>query len=410
MIARLAGIALVLALPVWASAHGEHGAARPLGARSVVSVHGFEVELLSQPSPLARDRESHVIARISTDTPPRPVSGGEVRIGLGPVGLAAPPQPAPEVTWAGSYTATFTPAPTGAHRVAVVLETLEGRRFEPPVVVEFPIDVAPAPGMSGGAWALLLFLVGATAFGLYGIALRAKLPRPAAADGLNLLAIPWVGRILTAGSFQPSLQVPLLGLMGVVAVLGFTDVQEGGVNVATKLKPVTYLGLVESALLLGSSLVVVPLVVLGGTAVADRLAGPHGLGLRRTSVVFGYMFVPIGLGMHLAHNLAHLLLEGAGIVPGVQRAAAVYTPFRLGTPDWEVAPLASEPVVLLLQMAVVAGFFLLSLAAAHRLSQEQYGDPRAASRAVIPMAALALLFTLAGVGLLNQPMGMRHRA
>ncbi|MBI2370463.1 MAG: hypothetical protein HYV08_09570, partial [Deltaproteobacteria bacterium] len=179
-------------------------------------------------------------------------------------------------------------------------------------------------------------------------------------------------------------------------------------GVRGSLKPVTYLGLVESVLLLGGSLVAVPLLVLAGAAQADRLSGPHRLGLRRTFVVFGYMFIPVGLAMHLAHNLAHLLLEGGGIVPVVQRAVALYTPFSLGEPDWEVPPLAPEPVVGFLQMLVLVGFFVLSLVAGHRLSLRAYPDRRTASRALIPMAALSFVFTVAGIVLLNQPMGMRH--
>jgi hypothetical protein len=120
------------------------------------------------------------------------------------------------------------------------------------------------------------------------------------------------------------------------------------------------------------------------------------------------MFVPVGLAMHHAHNLAHLLLEGGGIVPVVQRAAALYTPISLGSPDWRAAPLAPEPVVGLLQLAVLVGFFLLSLRVGHRLSLRVYGDARAAGRALIPMVALATIFTLVGVVLLSLPMAMRH--
>jgi ferredoxin len=178
--------------------------------------------------------------------------------------------------------------------------------------------------------------------------------------------------------------------------------------VRAALRPVTYLGLVESAVLLGGALVVVPLLVLGGAAVADRLAGGRGLGARRVFVVFGYMFVPIGLGMHLAHNLSHLLLEGGGLVPAAQRAALRYTPLSLGEPDWQIQALAPEPVVAVLQAAVLVGFFVLSLVAGHRLSLRTYADPWAASRALAPMVALSLVFTVAGVVLLSQPMGMRH--
>ena len=177
--------------------------------------------------------------------------------------------------------------------------------------------------------------------------------------------------------------------------------------VRAALKPVTYLGLVESAILLVGTLVAVPLLVAAGSALAQRVAGDD-RGLRRTFAIFGYMFVPVGLALHLAHNLAHLLLEGGGIVPAVQRAVALYTPLSLGEPDWQVGPLASESVVWLLQMTILVAFFALSLVAGHRLSLRAYSNPRAAGRALVPMAVLSLLFTAAGVVLLNLPMGMRH--
>jgi len=174
------------------------------------------------------------------------------------------------------------------------------------------------------------------------------------------------------------------------------------------LRPVTYLTAVESAALLAGSLVVGPLLVLAGAAVADRLAGGHRLGLRRTFVVFGYMFIPVGLAVHLAHNLAHLLLEGGGIVPVVQRAAALFTPFWLGEPDWQVPPIAPEPVVGLLQTVIVVLCFALSVLAGHRLSLRAYADRRTALRAVIPFAVLSFAFAVLSILLLQQPMGMRH--
>jgi hypothetical protein len=65
-------------------------------------------------------------------------------------------------------------------------------------------------------------------------------------------------------------------------------------------------------------------------------------------------------------------------------------------------------VVSLLQMAVLVGFFVLSLIAGYRLALRAYRDPRIASRAFMPMAMLSLIFTVVGIVLLNQPMGMRH--
>ncbi|MBI4609250.1 MAG: 4Fe-4S binding protein, partial [Candidatus Rokubacteria bacterium] len=642
----LLGVALVLLLPLWAEAHGEHGSAKPLGELSLVTVQGYQVELLSRPSPLALGQESQVVAKVFRNSPLTPVSGGRVLIGLAPAGMPSDLRPAPEVTWAGSYAAVFTPKRMGAHQIRVVLTELDGLRFEPPLLVDFHVRVGRAPGMGATVWTLLALVGGVAALAVYGVALRARIGRRDE-GALNLLEIPWLRRLLTSRALQPSLQIPLLLLMGVVVLLGLFDVQDGGVNLATKLtwtiwwagiiftfflvgrvwclacpfgalnewaarlaassrrlpkpfrniwwatgmfvlltwadeqlgvvrsprvtawivlffaalaaavglfyarrsfcrylcpiggligiysmtaplelrakdgsvcardrdkpcyrgsegargcpmfefppsmdrnnychlcgqcvkgcprdnlvlrfrafgkdlwasrrrlleesylavalvgltllvtaqmltawpdwmsalarwlpvgvrsslKPVTYLSLVESAILLAGALGVVPLLILAGAALADRLAGQDRLGLRRAFVVFGYMFIPVGLAMHLAHNLAHLLLEGGGIVPVVQRAVALYTPFSLGEPDWQVLPLAAEPVVTFLQMAVVVGSFALSLAAGHRLALRFYPDPRTASRALIPMAALSLVFTVAGIVLLNQPMGMRH--
>ena len=178
--------------------------------------------------------------------------------------------------------------------------------------------------------------------------------------------------------------------------------------VRSAVTPLTYSTAVESFVLLGGSLVLTPLVILAAAAIADRLAGGRRLGLRRTFVLFAYMFVPIGLAMHLAHNLSHLLMEGGGIVPALQRVAAVYTPWSLGEPDWLGVARAPEAVVQLLQMAVLLSLFVVALVAGHRLSLRAYVDRVAASRALVPFVVLAFAFTALGIALLSQPMGMRH--
>ncbi len=666
MIARLLAVALVVLVPDFAAAHGEHGGAESLaGTAGPISVEGYRLELYSHPAPLVLGKPSHLVVKVSRDASGAPISGARVLVGFDPPGAA--PQvhmghadhasrlatrngldlaDASELTWAGQYERAVTPERLGAYEARVVVTEVDGKRFAPPLVVDFPVSVGRAPGMGAGAWSIVGLVVGIGIFGLYVVGLRARVGA-APSETLNLLDIPWLRRLLTAPGFQLSLQIPLLLLMGVVVLLGLHDVEDGGVNFATKLtwtiwwagiiftfvllgrvwclacpfgalnewmsrlasplrrlpgpfrniwwatgmfvlltwadeqlgvvrsprvtawivvffaalaagvglfyerrsfcrylcpiggliglysmtaplelrardaapcrshrdkecyrggasargcpmfefpqsmdrnnyctlcaecvkgcsrdnlvlrvrafgkdlwtsgrrvmdesylavalvgltflvtaemltgwpavtsalagwlpswvrtsvKPVTYLGFVESAILLGGALVAVPLVVLGGAALANRLAEPEGLGVRRTFVVFGYMFIPIGLAMHLAHNLSHLLLEGGGIVPAAQRAVALYTSLSLGTPEWPAPALASGSVVSLLQLTVLVWFFLLSLHAGYRLALRFYPSPRAASRALMPMATLSLLFTVIGIVLLSQPMGMRH--
>jgi hypothetical protein len=636
---------VVLALPVAAGAHGEHGAAKALGATGVVTVAGYRVELSTHPSPLAAGQAGHLVATVLHAESLRPASGSRVLIGMIDAGGHPALREAAEETWAGRYAIPVAPSRLGAHQVRVVLEALEFRRMETPLVLDFAVGVERPPGLGPAVWLLLALVAGVGLVAAYAVIHRAHLGR-ADEPRLDFLTVPWLRRLLTARALQPALQIPLLALMVVVAWLGLVDVQDGGVNVATKLtwtiwwagviftfvlvgrvwcvacpfgalnewtarfagaarrlprpfrniwwatgmfvlltwadeqlgvvrsprvtawivlffavlavavglaferrsfcrylcpiggvigiysmtapvelrprttavcagdrdkpcyrgnaaaagcpmfefpgaldrnnyctlcaqcvtacdrgnlalrirawgkdlwastrrtldeaylavvlvgltllvtaqmlsawpgwvsalarylpatlrsslRPVTYLGLVESVLLLGGALVVGPLLVLGGAALADRLAGAR-LGLRRTFVVFGYVLIPVGLAMHLAHNLAHLLLEGGGIVPAVQRAIALYTPFSLGAADWRAAPLAPEPVVALLQVAIVVAFFALSLVAGHRLALRTYPDARTASRAFLPMAGIVLAFTLIGLVVLSLPMGMRH--
>jgi polyferredoxin len=174
------------------------------------------------------------------------------------------------------------------------------------------------------------------------------------------------------------------------------------------LKPVTYLAMIDSTLLLAGSLVVAPLLLAAASVWSRRLAGPRPAAFRRTFVTFAYMLVPVGLGLHLAHNLGHLLLEGGGVLAALQRAVSVFTPWSLGDPDWAALAIAPPSVVLVAQIGVLVLLFALSLRAGRRLSLGLYPDAARAGRAALPMTLLALAFTVLGIVLLAQPMGLRH--
>jgi polyferredoxin len=179
-------------------------------------------------------------------------------------------------------------------------------------------------------------------------------------------------------------------------------------SVRTLMKPVTYLTLTETVVFLGGSLVLFPLLGYLAARAAERLAGEERQGLKRTFVALGYMFIPVGLAMHLAHNVAHLLFEGPGIVPALQRTLSGYTPIAFGEPNWGPPPLASADVVYWLQVFLVLGGFVFSVLVGYRLAAASFGRVASGGRAFAPFILLALVFTLVNLFLLNQPMGMRH--
>jgi polyferredoxin len=164
-----------------------------------------------------------------------------------------------------------------------------------------------------------------------------------------------------------------------------------------------------SVLLIGGSVALAPGLMLGVAWTSRSLAGANPrVSLKRVFTVFGYMLVPVGLAMHLSHNLRHLLLEGWGVVPVVQKTINAYTSFFAGTPDFGPKTLVAEPAVYWLQMTLLVGFFWLSLLSGWRLSRALFGDGREGVKALMPMVALALVFMLVNIYFLNQPMNPRH--
>lgn len=160
-----------------------------------------------------------------------------------------------------------------------------------------------------------------------------------------------------------------------------------------------------AVLFAGSALV--PLLLLAASLAVRRLTGPESpIGLKATFVQFAYMFIPVGISMHLAHNISHLFKEGPEIVPALKRAAFGLLNLGSGEPDWNVGPLMGNEAIFWLQMLVLMMLTGLSLYAGYRIAERFYGDR--ALKAFIPMALLAVFFMTINVYILGQPMALRH--
>jgi len=168
--------------------------------------------------------------------------------------------------------------------------------------------------------------------------------------------------------------------------------------------------LINSGLFLLVALVIVPLGVLAGAWGVQCLLARAGKShsVREIFTVFGYMFIPIGLSMHLAHNLHHLLDEGPGVVPVLQRTINRFTPFSAGVPVWSLPPLLPHEVVYWMQMLLFMGFYGVSLYAGARLARRYFSSAETTFRAAAPMVLVSLVLMLLNVYVLSQPMSARH--
>jgi len=155
------------------------------------------------------------------------------------------------------------------------------------------------------------------------------------------------------------------------------------------------------------SLIVPLLLLLLASIIIKKTTGPEpSLGLKDTMVHFAYMFIPVGLSMHLAHNISHMFKEGPAIVPAVQRAVKEHIGINIGEPQWDVTPLMGAEAIFWLQMLILVMLNVFSLYAGYRIAVRHYEGK--ALKAFIPMAALAVFFMIINVYILGQPMALRH--
>jgi len=215
---------------------------------------------------------------------------------------------------------------------------------------------------------------------------------------------------------ESHLSVALVGITTIVTAQMLTDWSNWTSGLARLIplpvrilmKPVTYLSLTESAVFFLGSLLLFPLIVFLAAWAANRIAGEKGKGMTKTFVHLAYMFLPVGLAMHLAHNVSHLFIEGPGIIPALQRALNRYTPLDAGEPNWQFIPLVSSDAIYWAQMLLILLGFIFSITVGYRLAATLFDRHEATGRAFIPLVLVSLLFTLINFYLLTQPMGMRH--
>lgn len=208
----------------------------------------------------------------------------------------------------------------------------------------------------------------------------------------------------------------VMALVGITIIVTGEMIEpwHGWMDTVGKILPFDMLGILSHAarekttflfVFTAGSLIITPLLLFFSSMAVRKLTGPESpLSLTRTFVQFAYMFIPVGLSMHLAHNINHLFKEGPEIVPAVERLTNTLAGF--GSPDWSVTPLMGQETIFWLQMGIFLVMNIFSLYAGYRIAVKNYGDK--ALRAFIPMACLAVFFMVVNAFILGQPMSMRH--
>ena len=144
-------------------------------------------------------------------------------------------------------------------------------------------------------------------------------------------------------------------------------------------------------------------------AVSWRLGCQPAFGYKRYFVRYAYSLLPIALFYHLAHNSEHLLMESQKIVPLVSDPLGRGWDL-FGTAQSEPAPLVSLTTLWGIQVALVLIGHLYSLAFGRRVAHDIFPNKQVRLKTQLPILAAMVLFSIASLWLLKQPMQMRVSA
>lgn len=128
--------------------------------------------------------------------------------------------------------------------------------------------------------------------------------------------------------------------------------------------------------------------------------------LRHIVAAFAPAFVPIGLGIWIAHYSFHFLIGALAVVPVAQFFLQDHGVDVLGSPDWTLGGLPhDDPLMGLIQVVAIMGGFLWSMIVVQRVAMRDY--KRDAVPAMLPWALLILALAFAAIWVFSLPMEMR---
>lgn len=152
------------------------------------------------------------------------------------------------------------------------------------------------------------------------------------------------------------------------------------------------------------ALVLEPVLLIGGAAYLTRRIVRAETSLLSIATRYAYAFIPLGLGIWLAHYNFHLLTGLWTFVPIVQQMMLDAGFAFAGDPQWQLTGLP-QALVNPLEIGFLSLGVMGSMLVAYKISERDH--PKHAGRAFLPWAGLCLLLVITAFWLMNQPMEMR---
>jgi hypothetical protein len=154
---------------------------------------------------------------------------------------------------------------------------------------------------------------------------------------------------------------------------------------------------------------VLPVLAFYGVCALLRLwVGREKHTLQGLVTQFAFIFIPLGVGLHLAHNLQHLLLEGPVAMPATVRFLQSLGMGSSLFVNWNLPPILELGSLFFTQMAVIVAAFGFTFYVLYRVLGRLHLPWRQLYRMTVVMSLYALVVVLTSIYMLGLPMSGRH--
>ncbi len=123
---------------------------------------------------------------------------------------------------------------------------------------------------------------------------------------------------------------------------------------------------------------------------------------------FAFLFIPLGVGLHFAHNIQHLLLESPIALPATVRFLQNIGIGMSLPVNWNPSPLLGLQSIYFIQMSILAAGFILTFYVLYRLLKRYQKPLYHIYKMTLAMSLYAVVIVISAIYMLGLPMSGRH--
>jgi hypothetical protein len=153
--------------------------------------------------------------------------------------------------------------------------------------------------------------------------------------------------------------------------------------------------------------VALPAALVWMLGALSTLSGAKNETARRLAARYAPSFVPMGIGIWLAHYGFHFAIGALTVVPAFQAFVADHGWRLADAPNWRLGPILPVEWIFPMQVAALAVGFLTSVGLLARLGLQQPREPLRVLVEILPWAAALALLAASGLWVFSLPMQPR---